>query len=405
MRDRTLVVTASAPATDKVFQQWMLLLAGSVLFILAMLSVGLPGAWLLGPMVAGIVVSVNGGSIRVSPILILSAQAVMGCMIAGLVTRPVLASFARQWPVFLAVTLSTLLASSALGWLLIRRRMLPGTTAIWGLSPGAATAMMLMAEAHGGDPRLVAFMQYLRVICVAFLASLIARFWIESTGSIRSDQVYFPALRLVPLAETLAIAGFGMTLARWMKIPSGALFVPMVAGSILQASGVVEIELPRWLLVGTFAVPGVAHRPPVLAKRAGSCRQILPPGPGCDRRADRLLRRGRVAIASLGRHRSSDGLSRHKSWRGRFGDRHRCVDERRHAVCHGIADRPFDRCAIPRTIPRAIRRPSLVNRRERHALQTQSAPTRISSIVRISSLRGSAARLIYACSACPLFYD
>jgi uncharacterized protein len=256
MRDRTLVVTASATATDKVFQQWMLLLAGSVLFILAMLSVGLPGAWLLGPMVAGIIVSVNGGSIRVAPFLLLVAQAVMGCMIAGLVTRPVLASFVQQWPIFLAVTLSTLLASSALGWLLNRRQVLPGTTAIWGLSPGSATAMMLMAEAHGGDPRLVAFMQYLRVICVAVLASLIAHFWIGSTGSIQSVQVYFPALRLVPLAETLAIAGFGMTLARWMKIPSGALFVPMVAGSILHASGVVEIELPRWLLVGTFAVLG-----------------------------------------------------------------------------------------------------------------------------------------------------
>src|SRR5207237_1146383 len=83
-----------------------------------------------------------------------------------------------------------------LGWLLNRRRVLPGTTAIWGLSPGAATAMMVLAEAHGGDPRLVAFMQYLRVICVASLASLIARFWIGSTGSIRSDQVDFPALRL-----------------------------------------------------------------------------------------------------------------------------------------------------------------------------------------------------------------
>ena len=48
-------LTASVLATATVFQQWMLLLAGSALFILAMLSVGLPGAWLLGPMVAGVV--------------------------------------------------------------------------------------------------------------------------------------------------------------------------------------------------------------------------------------------------------------------------------------------------------------------------------------------------------------
>jgi uncharacterized protein len=256
MRDRTLVVTASAPATASISRQWMILLASSVLFVVAMLSVGLPGAWLLGPMVAGILVSVNGASVRVPPMLFLGAQAVLGCMIAGLVTRPVLASFARQWQIFLAVTLSTLLASSALGWLMSRRQLLPGTTAIWGVSPGAATAMMLMAEAQGGDPRLVAVMQYLRVICVAFLASLIARFWIGSTGTIRPDPVYFPALRLVPLAETLAIAGLGIALARRVRIPSGTLIVPMVVGSILQVSGIVEIDLPRWLLAGSFMVLG-----------------------------------------------------------------------------------------------------------------------------------------------------
>jgi membrane AbrB-like protein len=99
-------------------------------------------------------------------------------------------------------------------------------------------------------------MHYLRVICVAFLASLIARFCIGGTGTIRPDPVYFPALRWVPLAETLAVVVFGMTLARWVKIPSGTLIVPMVVGSILRASGVVEIDLPRWLLVGAFAALG-----------------------------------------------------------------------------------------------------------------------------------------------------
>ena len=256
MRDGSPAVLSSALATATVSRQWMFLVAASALSILAMLSVGLPGAWLLGPMVAGIIVGVSGGSIRVPPLLLLGAQAVVGCMIASLVTRPVLASFGRQWPIFLAATLSTLLASSALGWLLTRRGLLPGTTAVWGMSPGAASAMMLMAEAHGGDPRLVGFMQYVRVICVALLPSLIARFWISSPSAIRSTQLYFPALRLVPLAETLAIAGLGMALAGRLKIPSGTLIVPMVLGSILHASGVVEIDLPRWLLVGAFAALG-----------------------------------------------------------------------------------------------------------------------------------------------------
>ena len=38
--------------------------------------------------------------------------------------------------------------------------MLPGTTALWGTSPGAASVMTIMAESYGADMRLVAFMQY-----------------------------------------------------------------------------------------------------------------------------------------------------------------------------------------------------------------------------------------------------
>jgi membrane AbrB-like protein len=234
----------------------MLLFAGSVLFIAVMLWAGLPGAWLLGPMAAGIAVGIRGGSIRVPPITVLGAQAIIGCMVAGLVTKPVLAEFAHQWPVFLAATLSTLLASLGLGWLLNRQQLLPGTTAIWGMSPGAATAMMLMAEAHGGDPRLVAFIQYVRVLCVAFVASLVARFWIGTVGTVRPEPAYFPALRLTPLAETLGIAGVGLLLARWIKIPAGTLIVPMVLGSVLNASGIVEVDLPRWLLAATFIILG-----------------------------------------------------------------------------------------------------------------------------------------------------
>ncbi len=144
--------------------QWAILVALSAPFVVGMLSAGLPGAWMLGPMLAGIVVGVNGGSIRVAAPFRVGTQAIIGCMVACLITRPVLASFARQWPIFLIVTLSTLLASSVLGGLLSRRRVLPGTTAVWGVLPGAASAMVLMAESHGGDPRLVALMQYLRII-------------------------------------------------------------------------------------------------------------------------------------------------------------------------------------------------------------------------------------------------
>jgi uncharacterized membrane protein AbrB (regulator of aidB expression) len=40
--------------------------------------------------------------------------------------------------------------------------------------PGAAAVMVIMAAEFGADARLVAFMRYFRVACVAGLASVIA---------------------------------------------------------------------------------------------------------------------------------------------------------------------------------------------------------------------------------------
>ena len=82
----------------------------------------------------------------------------------------------------MAVVIAVIAASSTLGWLLTRWRVLPGTAAVWGSSPGAASAMMLMAAAYGADIRLVAFMQYLRVLLVALVATIVARLWTVSAA-------------------------------------------------------------------------------------------------------------------------------------------------------------------------------------------------------------------------------
>lgn len=236
--------------------QWAVLVLGSALLLAALRLLGLPGSWMLGPMLAGVLVGVNGGTIRVPSGVYLAAQSLVGCMVAGQITRPVLRSFGREWPVFLAATLSTLLASSALGWLLNRRRLLPGTTAIWGLSPGAASTMMVMSEDHGGDPRLVAFMQYFRVLCVAFLASVVARLVVGAPGTVRPEPSLFRPLEPVSFVETLAIAAAGIVLSRRFRIPSGTLMVPMVLGVVLQLADLIRIDLPRWLLLLLFTVLG-----------------------------------------------------------------------------------------------------------------------------------------------------
>jgi membrane AbrB-like protein len=162
----------------------------------------------------------------------------------------------QAWPLFLGIALAILAASSLLGWLLGKWGVMPGTTAVWGTAPGAASAMMLMAEDFGADARLVAFMQYLRVVCVAALASLLARFWIHTGDAAIPEIVWFPPINWIPFAETIALAVIGGYVGRVLKLPAGGLLVPMVVGAALHGSGLISIELPQWLLAISYAFLG-----------------------------------------------------------------------------------------------------------------------------------------------------
>jgi membrane AbrB-like protein len=258
--------------------QWGLLVAGSALLALGLQAGGLPAALLLGPMIAAILAGTNGATIRVPRPPYYASQAIIGCLIAGSITPAIIGSFLRQWPLFLAVVLATLAASSLLGWVMSRWQVLPGTTAVWGSSPGAATAMMLMAEAFGADARLVAFMQYLRVVFVAVAASLIARLWVDPSGAARSI-LWFPQIDTWPFIETLGVAGIGAWVGRALRIPAGPLLVPMLVGAILHAGGFLAISLPQWLLAASYALLGwnigLSFTGEVLARGSRALPQII----------------------------------------------------------------------------------------------------------------------------------
>src|SRR5690606_11745269 len=180
----------------------------------------LPAALLIGPMIAGIIAGTNGATVRVPAPLFGTSQAIVGCLIAASISIGIVETFADGWLLITAVVLATLVASSFLGWAVSRFRTLPGTTAVWGSAPGGATAMVLMADAFGADARLVAFMQYLRVIMVSVAAAAIARIWVD-TGSVEpADHIWFPAIDWAAFGATLAIAGIGGYAGRLCRLPS-----------------------------------------------------------------------------------------------------------------------------------------------------------------------------------------
>jgi membrane AbrB-like protein len=217
---------------------------------------GLPAALLVGPMIAGILLSTNGGRIRPHRLPIIAAQTLVGCLVARAVTGDIVLAFLKDWPLFLGVIAVMLVTSAGLGWVLARHKVLPGSTAVWGTAPGGASVMMVMSASFRADPRLVAFMQYLRVVVVVALASVVARAWIGTSGSVAHAVVWFPPLPWLDFAETLLIAGVGGAAGVLLRIPAGALLVPMVAGALLEGFGLVSITLPPWLLAMCYAFLG-----------------------------------------------------------------------------------------------------------------------------------------------------
>ncbi len=236
--------------------QWTVLIVLSVGIGAVLLWLHAPAALMLGPLVAGIVIASGGGKVRFPLPAFVVAQGIIGCMIARMVPLSILGDILSHWLLFTAGVLSVVAACSLIGWLMTRLHLLPGTTALWGMSPGAASVMTIMAESYGADIRLVAVMQYLRVVGVAAVASLVAKLFGVSAAHGPAAIVWFPPVAWLPLAETLALAIVGPLIARLLRIPAGAFLVPLVGGAALTHLGWLTIELPTWLLAASYAFVG-----------------------------------------------------------------------------------------------------------------------------------------------------
>jgi hypothetical protein len=236
--------------------QWTALLAVSLLACLVWSSAGLPAALLLGPVIAGIVFGVNGLRMTVPRWSYVGAQAVVGALVSAAITPAIIATLLHDSLLFGVVTLTTLLGAAALGWAISRAGLIPGVTAVYGISPGAATAMVMLGEAEGADAGLVAFMQYSRVLLVALAAAIVARFWANTSLHHANAPPLLGPVHWVNLAETAVLAVLGQQVARKLSLQAWALLGPMLVLSVFHAAGWLTIDLPRWLLIAAYTLLG-----------------------------------------------------------------------------------------------------------------------------------------------------
>jgi membrane AbrB-like protein len=236
--------------------RWTSLLLLSAVFVVVLERMRLPAALMLGPMLAAIIFAAAEKPVVIPPLATAVAQALVGCLVANAIPLSILAEIGKDWPLFVGGVISVMFAAVALGYILARFQVLPGTTAIWGSMPGGASVMSIMAESFGADMRLVAFMQYLRVVCVAIAASTISKIWVKTTDAGQPAVVWFPPIDVPAAVETIALIAVSIVLTRRFRIQAGVFLLPMIAGLILQNAGLIRIELPPWLLAVAYAFVG-----------------------------------------------------------------------------------------------------------------------------------------------------
>jgi hypothetical protein len=104
--------------------------------------------------------------------------------------------------------------------------------------------------------RLVAFMQYLRLVTAVVVATIVAGWWTGLAVPSGAPVAWFVMPDMLSLAATLVVIVLGLLLASRISLPMGSMLIPMVLGAVVNGSGVVSIELPPWLLAPSYAVVG-----------------------------------------------------------------------------------------------------------------------------------------------------
>jgi membrane AbrB-like protein len=247
----------------------------------------MPAASMLGPMAAAIAVTLLRPGLHVPTTATTFAQAVLGCLIASALSPRLLAPLLSSWPTLLGVNLMSVLSIMALGLAISWRGWMPGTAAIWGMSPGAASAMVMMSEAHGADPRLVAVMQYLRLLVAALSVIAVGTLFGRPTaGSVlvvpgAAGVAWWapPDPSSLMAMVVLLVAGVGVAFAT--RRHTLAIMVPVFAGMAWQAGPWAPPYVPPVVSALAFAAIGWHVGLGFTRSSLVACARLLPRIFGC----------------------------------------------------------------------------------------------------------------------------
>lgn len=227
-----------------IVMRWIGLIGLTAAATLALSSVGIPSAALF----AGLVVAAGLALAGRAPLprgdrppmprtFGLAAQGVLGVYIGTLISPDTLSGLGSHWPAVVAVSFATLALSVIGGALLGLHRNVDSLTGSLALVAGGASGLVALTRELGGDERVVAVIQYLRVAIITMSMPLVAIFVfgksVSGGGGEFAGNTGNQWWGLLMLAVCM-IAGY--SLGYLARLPAAGLLGPLifsVAGQLL----------------------------------------------------------------------------------------------------------------------------------------------------------------------------
>jgi uncharacterized protein len=220
----------------------------------AMNAVGVPSPYLFAALLIGLARALAiAQPLELPRRVFVAAQAVTGVTLGTYLQRSSLHVLADDWLAVALVSLATLGISLADGGVLARLTILDRPTASLGMIAGGASGIVGISDDLGGDDRLVAFMQYLRVFVVVLVTPALVGviFPGAHAGSVPTTGPILGTATAWLLTIGIAVAG------QAVPLPARSLMGPMLIAGALTLSGVTDFTPPPVLRETAFGVIGL----------------------------------------------------------------------------------------------------------------------------------------------------
>jgi len=238
-----------------------LLPVGAIVFALGVLldAVGLESAFLFAALLVGLAVALLLPRSRtaVPRRAFIAAQATLGVMLGTFLESSSLSSLADDWLPVAVVSVATLVLSVVAGLVLTRTTEVDAPTGTLGMVAGGASGIVAMADELGADARLVAFMQYLRVLIVVLSIPVIVAFGFPAAGGGPGPDDGPLLAGLGDWLLTAAVAVAGAWAGRLTRLPAATLLGPLLLAGAIALIWPDALDVPPLAREVAFALIGL----------------------------------------------------------------------------------------------------------------------------------------------------